>query len=57
MAQSDFEDDHENGCTPLSRARERNAAVVQLLLAQGIKGYKHVISSNHVGIDLYYIDY
>jgi ankyrin repeat protein len=35
-AQPDFED--ENSCTPLSRAIEGgNAAVVELLLAQGVK--------------------
>jgi ankyrin repeat protein len=35
-AQPDFED--ENTCTPLSRAIEgRRAAVVKLLLAQGVK--------------------
>jgi ankyrin repeat protein len=48
-AQPDFED--ENGCTPLPRAIETgNAAVVELLLAQGAKvdyQYKIVSKSNH----------
>jgi ankyrin repeat protein len=44
-AQPDFKDD--NGCTPLSRAIETgNAAVIELLLAQGAKvDYRYKIVS------------
>jgi ankyrin repeat protein len=45
-AQPDFED--EDSCTPLSRAIEGgNAAVVELLLAQGVKvDYRYKLVSN-----------
>ena len=44
-AQPDFED--QNKCTPLSRAvEEGNAAVVELLLAQGVKvDYQYTLVS------------
>ena len=59
-AQPDFED--EKGCTPLLRAidgQRGHVVVVQLLLAQRVKvNYRRelVSKSNHIRIDLYYID-